>query len=161
MKKKNTEKNSSSEKFYSRMDKQQKNSNSGFLLGMFVGIIITLLLVTKNGRKILNILIEEGKDKVSGWDKLLKEFRAIADEEMLEGIDGAEVVTATKAVEDDEYTDGVSDTQVEYISQKEVNTEMQPQTKPLEENEQSQKTDVPQEKPLPRRRLFRGIRRKS
>ncbi len=63
------------------MEQKQHNSNGGFLLGLIFGVVITLLFVTKKGRRILKMLLEEGKDKISGWDSVIEEFQKIVDDD--------------------------------------------------------------------------------
>lgn len=67
------------------MDKQHHgsgNNNGGFLLGILVGVALTLLLVTKKGRKILRMLTDEGIDKLSEWETVINDVKdAIDDDE--------------------------------------------------------------------------------
>ena len=48
-------------------------SNNGFILGVIVGVILTLLMVTKKGRKILRMLTDESIEKISDLEKLLEQ----------------------------------------------------------------------------------------
>ena len=74
-----------------------------FFLGIIIGVVITLLLTTKKGRKILEILIDEGVEKMSKWEdvisvieknsnKIIKEAKD-ATEKVGEKAVGAQVVT--------------------------------------------------------------------
>ena len=121
------------------MEKQQKGTNSGFLFGVLVGVVITLLLVTKKGRKILKMLLDESKDKIAGWDGLIKEFEGIIDE------------TEGSSITDD------------FVPDLETNTEAIPTNngvvQPVSENVINT-ADKHSVAPA-RRRLFRGIRKRS
>ncbi len=54
---------------------QNRNSSStnSFLLGLIVGVLLTLLLVTKKGRMILKTLTDEGMGKIEDLEKIIKE----------------------------------------------------------------------------------------
>lgn len=53
--------------------RRQSGSSNGFLFGVIVGVVLTLLLSTKKGRKMLRTLTEEGLDKVSTLEDLFDE----------------------------------------------------------------------------------------
>ena len=42
-----------------------------FFIGILVGVALTLLLTTKKGRKILQIIIDEGVEKLSKWEDVI------------------------------------------------------------------------------------------
>lgn len=48
--------------------------SSGFLLGVVVGVIITLLLTTKRGKRIVKMITEEGMSKISHWEDLFTDI---------------------------------------------------------------------------------------
>lgn len=55
------------------MEHRNNNGNgSGFLLGVLVGVIITLLFTTKKGREIVKDLTEKGLDKFSTLQDVLE-----------------------------------------------------------------------------------------
>ena len=56
------------------MDNKEKNHHSslnGFIFGVLIGVVITLLITTKKGRRILRSLTDEGLEKVSRWEDLI------------------------------------------------------------------------------------------
>ena len=65
----------------SSMDQRSSNSGSGFLLGVLVGVAITLLFTTKKGRKILKALTDEGWDKISNLEDLFEKRMREEDED--------------------------------------------------------------------------------
>jgi gas vesicle protein len=55
------------------MDKKEQHRgglSSGFLLGVVVGVIVTLLLTTKRGKRILKLITEEGMNKLTNWEDM-------------------------------------------------------------------------------------------
>lgn len=56
------------------MDQRHNNNstNNGFLLGLLLGIAITLLFTTKRGRRIIHMLTEEGAKKIDNWRDILE-----------------------------------------------------------------------------------------
>lgn len=63
-----------STKHKSAMENKQHSGGSGFnlfFLGILIGVIITLLLTTKKGRRILEILIDEGVEKMTKWEDVM------------------------------------------------------------------------------------------
>ncbi len=56
---------------------QQKKGgglSTGFLLGVVVGVIVTLLLTTKRGKRILKMITEEGISKISNWEDMFSDM---------------------------------------------------------------------------------------
>ena len=53
---------------------QQKNNGSfhGFILGLIIGVVVTLLFTTKKGRQILRTLTEEGLSKFSEVEDIIQ-----------------------------------------------------------------------------------------
>lgn len=49
----------------------QGGSFHPFLLGVIVGVALTLLFTTKKGRKILKTLTDQGMDKIEKWEEVL------------------------------------------------------------------------------------------
>jgi hypothetical protein len=65
------------------MDKQQHTTGSffnGFLIGLIVGAGLVYLLTTKKGKKILKSLSEDGLDKITNLDELMKRFEKVTEE---------------------------------------------------------------------------------
>lgn len=65
------------------MDNKNKNheSGNGFLFGVLLGSLATLLFTTKRGREILKELTDKGVEKVSELEKRLKEVEVIEEVE--------------------------------------------------------------------------------
>lgn len=68
------------------MDGQEKkgsnNFSTGFLLGLLFGVALTLLLVTKKGRKMLKTLTEEGFENMKDLKSKLKDAETKIDEDL-------------------------------------------------------------------------------
>lgn len=64
----------------------QNERNNGFstglLLGLFLGVCLTLLLVTKKGRRILKTLTEKGLDNIKDLKTKLREADVQIDEDL-------------------------------------------------------------------------------
>lgn len=45
------------------------NTFNIFLLGIIIGVVLTLLLTTKKGRKLLRLITEEGVQRLSNWEE--------------------------------------------------------------------------------------------
>jgi hypothetical protein len=64
------------------MDKHKdQHNNGGFVLGLLIGVLVTLAITTKKGRKLLRMVTEEGKDKFSEWDEILEDIKASLSED--------------------------------------------------------------------------------
>jgi gas vesicle protein len=90
------------------------NFSTGFLFGIIVGVVFTLLFSTKKGRAILRELTEEGKDKVADIREYLESVKEQADDLDLDAIDDdlgvsdyieKEVIHADAYKEEDESQD--------------------------------------------------------
>src|SRR5689334_17105967 len=60
------------------MDKKQHNQQQnslggGFLLGLVIGILVTLLFTTKKGRELLKEWTEKGINKLTDLENIIKE----------------------------------------------------------------------------------------
>lgn len=50
------------------------------MFGLISGVIITLLFTTKKGRKILQVLTDEGFDKLGKWEGIVKDVTSALNE---------------------------------------------------------------------------------
>lgn len=56
------------------MENQQKHHgffNNGFILGIIIGVCVTLLFTTKRGKRILSLLTEEGLQRFTDLERIL------------------------------------------------------------------------------------------
>jgi len=107
-------------------EKQGGGLSSGFLLGVVVGVIITLLLTTKRGKRILKLITEEGMSKLSNWEDLfhdaVEEYQTKPAEPKLPPVD-------LSSAEDQEDEDTVEAAPLEEESEpKHVEKKEQPKT---------------------------------
>jgi hypothetical protein len=63
---------------------EQKNNHfgAGFVLGLLFGVCLTLLLVTKKGRKLLRTLSEEGVENMKDLKSKLRQADIAIDEDL-------------------------------------------------------------------------------
>lgn len=54
---------------------------NGFLLGVIVGVVVTLLFTTKKGRHIIKTLTDEGMNKFSELEELMQDMKEYDEEE--------------------------------------------------------------------------------
>lgn len=109
--------------------------SSGFLFGLLVGVALALLFTTKKGRRILKVLTDEGMHKLSQWEDLVEKLPENMDPEVREVEDEAE--------------DTYLPIHEEIIKHNEEKTKTHSQT-----NGEIKKANS-------KRRLFRGIPKKS
>lgn len=128
------------------MDNRQQHHGGGslntFLFGVLVGILASLLFTTKKGRRLLKVITDEGVDRLTHWEDMLKSMEREIEEDTL----------------DEEPVIGED-------MEKEVRALEAPKTEEVDENEPaiSEKPDE-EENPAPKKkskRLFKGIRRKA
>lgn len=81
-----------------RHDQNSGNSLHTFLLGVLIGVAITLLFTTKKGRRILKTLTDEGMDKISKWEDILYKAQTQPVEDADEMMDGEDYVATTPKV---------------------------------------------------------------
>lgn len=122
------------------MDNKKNSAGMNlFLFGVIVGVAATLLLTTKKGRKLLKVLTDEGADRLTKFEKMVKEME----------------------VEDEEYfsEDGSQD-ELDVDGDDYVKEEKKAEHKveKIEVKATSSKID---EAPTAKKRLFRGIRKKT
>jgi gas vesicle protein len=148
-------------------------SGNGFLLGVIVGALITLLFTTKKGRAILKDVMEKGVQKFADLEQLMQEAEEELEDETgddyipAEPVEESEPPKAQKPVE--KKTEEVTKQPIQKIL---------PPTKPAKEeskflDEEMNKNNAPEEeqappepveekpKTTPVKRLFRGLRKKS
>jgi hypothetical protein len=75
-----------------RIEKHQGSSLTVFVLGILIGVALTLLFTTKKGRKILRALTDEGMDKISKWEDVLHKVQPQEEEDVDEIMDGEDYV---------------------------------------------------------------------
>lgn len=137
-----------------------------FVMGILVGVALTLLLTTKKGRKLLKLLTEEGADRISKWEDMLQKAQEEAIEEDLEE---EEIVESEEYVEPAERQ--VEETQPEEETAPQKTFEkIEPVIAPEEketapvrkekEEKVEQEKEAKEEKPKSPRRFFRGARKK-
>lgn len=142
-------------------------SNNGFLLGVIVGAVLTLLMVTKKGRKILRMLTDEGIEKISDLERIL--------EQKIQEVEQQEVAHPEDEIIGDEY---IHDRPVPAIVTAPMTNETAPahhttQIHKHEEKKEVEHTSSPIEakkqpnevilesRPRHVRRFFKGVPKKS
>lgn len=100
-------------------EKQGGGLSSGFLLGVVVGVIITLLLTTKRGKRILKFITEEGMSKLSNWEDLfqdaVEEYQTKPAEPKLPPVD----LTSVEEQEDEEVEAAPVEEEPKLVAKKE------------------------------------------
>lgn len=162
----------------------QHANGSGFLLGVIVGVLITLLFTTKRGRIIFKEILEKGVEKFSNLEELMKES-SMLDEEDIDEAEGEDFIpsvpTTQPALPEKKVVEQTQEEKIEPKQAKESTTSKQeeetaPATPPKEEKmpeaeSNSEKKSTTKEenpsqpkastKPKSANRWFRGIRKKS
>lgn len=118
---------------------EKRNTGNGFnlfLFGVLIGVLATLLLTTKKGRKILKVIMDEGIERFSR----IEDVFGRVEEEMVED----------EMVEPDPMADMVNE-----VSPEAVKTAIEAPV-PVKRVE---KIEI--DEPKKSRRLFKGIRRKT
>ena len=135
------------------MEHEKKNdehigSSNGFILGLILGVAITLLFTTKKGRKLLKLLMDEGADKVARLEEVLQKKEQVIEDDLDEIISGTDYVEKHQPV-----TDEPKEKESVIASQKdEVSTFKEtPRHKPPEQDIEEKKHSV--------RRFFKGAKR--
>lgn len=117
---------------------EKRNTGNGFnlfLFGVLIGVLATLLLTTKKGRKILKVIMDEGAQRFSRIEDVIGRV----EEEMVED----------EMIEPDPMADMVNEVSPEAVK---VATQAPIPAPKIEKIE----IDEPK-----KRRLFKGIRRKT
>jgi len=161
---------------------QQHTGGSGFLLGVIVGVLLTLLFTTKRGRAILKEVMEKGIQKFADLEELMREMeeKETSTEEDEDYEDENDYIPAKQIAAPEPPKKEVVK-KAEPAPEPKVKEEPKPEPEPepeiediptLEEPEvaaELQKEELkppapPKEekqKATPVKRLFRGLRRKS
>jgi gas vesicle protein len=138
---------------------QQSGHGNGFLLGVIVGVLITLLFTTKRGRAIFKDAVEKGIQKFSHLEDLIKEAK---NEDFMEEDEGDDFIPSKELLaepaEKREPKEKEEKNESEKIKEKPIAAEQpKPTKKAVEEVEKApEKT-----KPSTGKRWFRGLRRRS
>lgn len=153
------------------MDHQEKHhhsSGNGFMLGVIVGVLLTLLFTTKRGREILKEMTDKGIEKWSELEKLSKELQEeeLSSEEV--EVDPQDYV---KPEEKKEIKYIASQPAVEKKEEKVVEVKAEEKPEPKAEKPVEKPAEKPKEEPvheekksaektLTGRRWFRGLRKR-
>jgi len=81
------------------MEHKQHNHNGygqGFIVGVLVGVVITLLFTTKKGRELFKEWTEKGLDKFSELEKKLQETTESIEEDFEDFEEGNDYVESVK-----------------------------------------------------------------
>ncbi len=54
---------------------ERKHFSHGFIMGLILGVLLTLLFTTKRGRRIVKMLSEEGTQSIARLEELFEEKR--------------------------------------------------------------------------------------
>lgn len=111
-------------------DKQKQAQGNSFLLGVVVGVIITLLFTTKRGRVIFKEIVEKGIHKFSDLESILQDIN-----------------TKDKGFEDPE-DEAVHDDYVPTAPIKDLPPAPEPARKHVSETKVKQKVEVIKEEPV-------------
>lgn len=151
---------------------ERRNSGGSlntFVFGILVGVALTLLLTTKKGRKLLKILTEEGAEKITKWEEMLK----AAQEEVVDEDLDEEIVE--ESIEAEDYVEPAEREVEEPAPQKTFekiesvvvpDEKKEPESKKAVSHTQEKaekeepKSEEKETKPKAPRRFFRGVRKK-
>lgn len=122
-----------------KSEQQGIGLSNGFLLGVVVGVIITLLVTTQRGKRILKLITEEGMSKLSDWENVVTDM-----------VD----VYEAKPKESEELPVALSEDDLEEIEKEELQAE--------EEIRQVEIKNVAKKEIIkPSKRFFKGIHKRS
>lgn len=131
----------------SEHEHQGSGSLNTLTLGILIGILLTLLLTTKKGKKLLKLITDEGVEKLGKWEDMLKsmEKEIVQEATSEEPVIGEDMEKEVRAIEPPKTEKIILDDREE--------------EEPIQsEKAGEEKTEVPEKKS---KRLFRGIRRKN
>lgn len=144
------------------MDNKKQHHGGGFnvfIFGVLVGVAATLLLTTKKGRKLLKVITDEGIERFSKFEDIVKTMEKEAEEEATFTQDESVVGEDVEDVPGNDYVEPEVKEEIEKIEKIEVRTHHTPKVEhkaPVVESTHSEEPPA-----SPKKRLFRGIRRKS
>lgn len=141
----------------------ERRNNSGgsspaFFIGIIIGVLVTLLLSTKKGRKILKVLVDEGVERVSKWEDIVDSLKTQVEEDIeleQEPIMGEEVVQ----IEETKEPEGAEGTVAKIETQEEAKEEP-PLHAAVAEKKESKDPEV-EVKPKKKSRFFKRSPKKS
>jgi len=104
-------------------DKQHGGLSTGFFLGIVLGVVITLLLTTKRGKRILKLITEEGMNKLSNFEDLfsdaVEEYNTKPQEPKLPPVDLiSEKEVSTKEIEAEEIAPVATESTKQSVEEK-------------------------------------------
>lgn len=146
----------------------EKKNNSGgggfniFVMGIIIGVLATLLLSTKKGRKLLRVIVNEGADRISKWEDVADSLKTQFEEDTLdeEPIIGEQVgqVKKIEKIEIDSFID-------EDVQDEPLHSEMPEENEIRSKVDLKKKAEIKIEEAEPalkkKSRLFKGIHKKS
>lgn len=151
---------------------QYNGLGNGFLLGVIVGAILTLLFTTKKGREILKELLEKGVEKFSNLEDLMRDTYVsdLVDDDFEEEDDF--VPTQPVTIVDPPKVKKEPENKPEQVTKpndnKEINVAVKTVKQPMQQNHpDSEKKDKPElkfeekQKNIRGKRWFRGLRKKN
>lgn len=153
------------------MDKRNNSGGNGFnvfIFGIFVGVLATLLLTTKKGRKILKIILNEGAERISQWEDVVASLKTQVEEDDMadEPIMGEEVKPAVpdepkklEKIEIDTFTEAD-------VEDQSLSSEMPAENEIKSKADLKKTIEIKTEEsiePAPKKksRFFKGTRKKS
>jgi len=154
------------------MDRKNNSGGNGFnifIVGIIFGVLATLLLTTKKGRKLLKVIIDEGSERVSKWEDVVDTLKA----QIGEGDEGDESTIGEEVAEASTRHTPRRIDKIELESLTEADVEDQSVTSELpEENEIKSKEDYKKKtetkieealEPAPKKKshFFKGTRKKT
>lgn len=130
------------------MDSKRHGGNLNvFVFGVLVGVAATLLLTTKKGRKLLKVLTDEGVDRLSQLENMVKDIELEEDEDEYYA-DEEGPIGESEESDGDDYVEEPE----RRVERKIEKIEVKPRAHETSEKEEGHKS---------RKRLFRGIRKKT
>lgn len=143
------------------MDNKKQHHGGGnfnvFIFGVLVGVAATLLLTTKRGRKLLKVITDEGLERFGKFEDIVKTMEKEAEEEATFTDDGSVVGEDVEDVAGNDYVEPEVKEEIEKMEKIEVKPHHAPKVE-----HKAHVASAPSDEPPapPKKRLFRGIRKK-